>query len=468
MVLKKEVEMRKLFECIPENYFNLFTGKNRGFYAEVAFLLYEQFHINRAGILYSLMKDEIQELIETKEELGECIDVEDEMEERVQDSAERANVVLRRLKKLKWIDVEVRDQFEEFIVLPVYSSRILAVLKEICENRTIEYQRYCFTTYQLLTGVEAEERPASAILESEKYSEQLYDELTILLHNMKNHMETIAAKDDIQQVLEHHFGEYKKDIIDKSYHRLRTSDHVSRYRNKILERIQTWFLDDEFMKRAAKDAVESGYSTSQEEVMDVLSKKMYRVEEIYSNLDEICNQIDARHYQYLRAVLDRSRYLSTYNDSTDYKISYILEHIRQTDENIFDSSPFRLVQFRQLQEASLLSPRKKKGVYEPEQHEVTEISEEMREELKAENLRRIEKVINRKKIRKFVLEAMKGRQEIEMSELDLQNEEDALYLIYVYLYGYSRDAGYTLSEESPDFITQRGYTFSNRTIKREN
>ena len=156
------------------------------------------------------MKDEIQELIETKEELGECIDVEDEMEERVQDSAERANVVLRRLKKLKWIDVEVRDQFEEFIVLPVYSSRILAVLKEICENRTIEYQRYCFTTYQLLTGVEAEERPASAILESEKYSEQLYDELTILLHNMKNHMETIAAKDDIQQVLEHHFGEYKK------------------------------------------------------------------------------------------------------------------------------------------------------------------------------------------------------------------------------------------------------------------
>ena len=65
-------------------------------------------------------------------------------------------------------------------------------------------------------------------------------------------------------------------------------------------------------------------------------------------------------------------------------------------------------------------------------------------------------------------EAMKGRQEIEMSELDLQNEEEALYLIYVYLYGYGRDAGYTLSEESPDFITQRGYTFSNRTIKREN
>lgn len=92
----------------------------------------------------------------------------------------------------------------------------------------------------------------------------------------------------------------------------------------------------------------------------------------------------------------------------------------------------------------------------------------MREELKAENVRRIEKVINRKKIRKFVLEAMKGRQEIEMRELNLQDEYDALYLIYVYLYGYSRGTGYKLSEESPDFITQRGYTFSNRTIKREN
>ena len=119
-------------------------------------------------------------------------------------------------------------------------------------------------------------------------------------------------------------------------------------------------LDDKFMKRAAEDAVESGYSANWEEAMDVLSKKMYRVEEIYSNLDEICNQIDARHYQYLRAVLDRSRYLSTYNDSINYKISYILEHIGQMDENILDSSLFRLVQLRQLQEASLLSPRKKK------------------------------------------------------------------------------------------------------------
>ena len=27
---------------------------------------------------------------------------------------------------------------------------------------------------------------------------------------------------------------------------------------------------------------------------------------------------------------------------------------------------------------------------------------------------------------------MKGRQEIEMSDLNLQNEEEALYLIYVY------------------------------------
>ena len=31
MVLQKEVGNEKLFECIPENYFNLFTGKNRGF-----------------------------------------------------------------------------------------------------------------------------------------------------------------------------------------------------------------------------------------------------------------------------------------------------------------------------------------------------------------------------------------------------------------------------------------------------
>lgn len=79
----------------------------------------------------------------------------------------------------------------------------------------------------------------------------------------------------------------------------------------------------------------------------------------------------------------------------------------------------------------------------------------MREELKAENIRRMEKVMNRKKIQKFLLEAMKGRQEIEMSELNLQNEDDALYLIYVYLYGYSKELDTSLVKSHLNLLHKR-------------
>ncbi len=234
----------KLFDILPERLFQLFTGKNRQVYAEALLLLYEQCQLNRFGIEYDVMRDFFQELIEAQEELGYSFEIEDEQDEVENDLFRaRANVILRRLRALGWLDVETRDNFKQYIVLPHYSSRILQVLKELCEERTVEFQRFAFVTYQLLTSDEAKRRPAFAIIEAEKMTEQLIGELTILANNMKHHAEQVAAKTSLQEVLDHHFDEYKTKIVDRSYHRLKTSDHVSRYRHQILDRVQTWLLD---------------------------------------------------------------------------------------------------------------------------------------------------------------------------------------------------------------------------------
>ncbi|MCK9907298.1 DUF5716 family protein, partial [Frankia sp. Cpl3] len=78
----------------------------------------------------------------------------------------QANALIRKLASLKWSDVEVRDQFQQYIVLPHYTSRILAVLQELCEARAVEYQRFAFVAYQLLTGEEAKRRPCFAVREA--------------------------------------------------------------------------------------------------------------------------------------------------------------------------------------------------------------------------------------------------------------------------------------------------------------
>ncbi|KEO80889.1 Wadjet anti-phage system protein JetA family protein [Tumebacillus flagellatus] len=118
----------------------------------------------------------------------------------------KANALLRRLKESKWIDIEDRDQYRQFVVLPHYSSRILSVLQELCEGRSIEYQRYAFSTYQLLTGEEAKQNPCFAVQEAEKMTRSFLEELQILVNNMKKHMEQLTSMSTIEEVLDYHFN----------------------------------------------------------------------------------------------------------------------------------------------------------------------------------------------------------------------------------------------------------------------
>ncbi|MCL5780117.1 MAG: DUF5716 family protein [Firmicutes bacterium] len=112
----------------------------------------------------------------------------------------------------------------------------------------------------MLTGEEAKQRPSFAILEADRMTQQFLEELRVLVNNMKHHMEQVAGKTSVQEVLDHHFDEYKAKIVDRSYHRLKTSDHVSRYRNRILETVQGWLLDYDLFMDAVEDGVRSNYS----------------------------------------------------------------------------------------------------------------------------------------------------------------------------------------------------------------
>ena len=57
-------------------------------------------------------------------------------------------------------------------------------------------------------------------------------------NNIKKKMEQVSAQMSLQEVLSHHFVEYRADIVDRSYHRLKTSNHVSHYRIRILQEVQ--------------------------------------------------------------------------------------------------------------------------------------------------------------------------------------------------------------------------------------
>ena len=493
----------KLFDVLPERFFSLLAGPNKHLYAEALLLLYEQSRNERFGIRVDVMRDLFQELIESYQALGWEGSLEEEtkvdgfsdtptgdvhqrmlsapgygqMQSASQMTLEewsraQASALIRRLDELGWIDLETRDQFQVYIVLPHYTSRTLALFKDLCQQRTVEYQRFAFVTYGILTGEEAKRRPSFAVREAREHTLQFEQELFTLYQNMKHHMEQVVRQETIQDVLDHHFDIYKTQIIDKSYHRLKTSDHVSRYRLQILETVQQWLLDKDRMEATIEDGLRNDFYQTREEAEEDIRAALYLIEETYRGLDELFYQIDLRHNQYLRASYDRARYLSQQHGGLDQQLARTIEWLaRSWDKLPEEDGPwpalFRLQQVETVTEGSLFTPRRKRRVHQPAVHVVQPIPEEWRKQLRRENVERLKQAITRKKVEQYVLSRLGEREEMELAELAPTNLEEFLLLTYTYLFGQDGDSAFQLKRSSVRQILQVGpYRFQNHRIVR--
>ncbi len=468
--------MMNLFDVVPEGLFHLLTGSNRKIYAEALLLLYEHSQRERFGIRYEVMRDLLQELLETQQETGMVISADEdepvgagrEDQLTLEDvSRAQANALLRRLERAKWIDVETRSQFEAYIVLPHYASRLIAVFQELCEARTVEYQRFAFVTYQLLTGEEAKMRPCFAVMEAAQVTRQFRHELIGLYNNMKHHMETVVQKTSIREVLDHHFETYKSQIVDKSYHRLKTSDHVARYRFQILHTVQKWLLDRGLLQEAAMDGVKSELYETVEQAEYAVKEALFFIEETFVGLEEIFYQIDVRHNQYLRSSYDRARYLSQQHEGLDRRLTRLLELLGQQKQDA-EYSLFAINQVRGWSEQSLLPPRRRRMAHQPETHVTVPIPAHVMEELRQRNVEKMRKAITRKKVDDYVMTRLGDRKRMELIELAPSSAEEFLMLGYVYLYGSDGGSRFSLDRQGKRQTVSVGrYRFHNHDIVRK-
>lgn len=462
----------RLFEVLPETYFNLFSRKNRVIYADVLIALYDQYRAARFGIEYTLMRDLIEELLETRAELGVMVDVQelpifdsDESPFRIQ-----ANAILRLLKENQWIYIETRESWVQYIVLPHYTGRVLSVFHELCEGRPVEYQKYAFSIFAALTGEEALRRPSMALYDAREKTAEFAEELSLLANNIRHHSEQLRTKETFQGVLDHHFDEYLPAIVEKSYHRLRTSDHVSRYRQTILDTLQKWLLDDQWITCAAEDALHNEvYSlTSLEIAQEKIRQYIYEVMDTFNELDAIFTEIDKRHNKYVRASYNRLRLKTQHRSGTDLIISEILSWIGRDESLAVIAGDYCNIQaVREITENSFYKPRKRSSPFSPVTHVVLPITDEMKEGFRNKFWEHMQGTITPEKTRNYVFSRMSGRTEMRIEELAPTNMEEFLHLAHIFLYSCQNGMGYHLVRTNTDRILHIGpYQFSDRKVER--
>ena len=467
----------ELFDVLPERFFGLLAGKCRRIYAEAGLCLYEQYRLAQFGIEQEILRDKFQELIESWAEAGVAYedDVFSEKDNAIEESRAKANHMIRRMKEFGWLDYEQRENFKIFILLPHYSSRLWGLFANLCEGRAVEYQRFAFTTYQVLSGDGAKVQPSMAVLEAERLAEEFVEELRILLNNIKSKMEQVSAQTSLQDVLSHHFVEYRADIVDRSYHRLKTSDHVSRYRIRILQEVQDIRQNKERFRSLCDDAVRRQLADSMDAAEYRMKASLQTIEEIYRGLDDMFAQIDRRHNQYVRASYERALYLQQEGSArTESMIAGILMAVAEAHDQRrdIDELPciFRLQTTNMLLPSSRYVPRKKRVLRPNTDIPIRSIDETLRERVRRESAERVARSISRQKIETWILNVLGQRSSMKIGELLALLREtespDLLQLLYVYLYGYDDWAKYRLGKNK-EIEEQDTVRYSNRTVRRK-
>ncbi|CAM3581779.1 Wadjet anti-phage system protein JetA family protein [Hydrogenibacillus schlegelii] len=516
----------KLFEVLPELFFSPLSGPNKHIYAEAALLLFEESRKARFGIPLEALRDSFQELFESwiEQGLSGALDEFDEEANEgapetpkssvtnpsgtpenllgmTEDARQKANALIRRLAEIGWIDIETRESFRDYVVLPAYTNRFLALLNELADPKAIEYQRFAFATYGVLTGEEARRRPALAVREAREITLSFERELLTLYQNMKHHMETVVKQSSLGDVLAHHFEVYQSEIIDKSYHRLKTSDHVSRYRLQILNTVREWRLDAERMEQTIRNGLEEKFYASREEAERDLVSALDTIESVYNDMDEILYQIDLRHHQYVRASYDRARYLSRQHGGLDQALAQILDALARAPEGgVFGASSEdepalapegasarapedvpgsapegasavslpSLFPFRRAEAAvpdSLMTPRKRARAHQMAPPVVSPVPDALRQAVQAEYRKRLEAAITRAEVEAAVRERLGSRQAMELAEWAPERPEEALLLLYLYVYGQDGGSSFLLERIEPrEMVASGPYTFANHRL----
>ena len=270
------------------------------------------------------------------------------------------------------------------------------------------------------------------------------------------------------------FNDYITNIVDKAYHRLLTSDNVSKFRPEIMQCLEKKSHNEEFLEKASAE-IAAIREVSEEEGRELTYRYLHEIIEAFRNMDEILQEINQKNTQYQRAAINRAKFLLAGNEDVRGQLKEILMGINEeiNRENMdlggiyridFLDDLVRIYQCSILEQSSLYLAVEGKKEFIPSSLENEEPDEELRREKMRKMAEKIRKVISVEKIQNYVNRYLAEKDELEASQLPLNNEEDFIELIYVRLYGQRKNMGYVI--ETLEEREVNGYRFKDFRIRR--
>lgn len=458
-----------MFRILPGNFFVPLASPNRIVYWECICKLFSVMeHQLSFGVERELLADELQYYFE-QSAAAEIVDE----EFSGADSRGKANGILRKLEYYGWIEIETDKSYVQRVNFKEYSVRLMKTLLEIEEGKQIEYQGYIYTIYSLVRG--STDNPGVVLLQIMENTDLLITGLKNLNSNIKHYIDELTKHSTVAEIMDALFNDYITNIVDKAYHRLLTSDNVSKFRPEIIERLESKSKSLSYIEKAAAEIAEL-QETDMDTARETVYRNLHEIIEAFRNIDDILNEINQKNTQYQRAAINRAKFLLSGNEDIRGQLKEILVGIHEVMnrekmelggiyEIEFLDNLVKMYGCMYLDESSFYSPIEGRKEFKPQQMISRKPDQDLRREKMRRMMEKMQKILSADKIAQYVDQCLGERKEMMATELPLSDVEDFIKIIYVRLYGQRKKMKYGI--ETAEEKEVNGFRFKDFRIWRK-
>ncbi len=458
-----------MFHVINDNFFVPLASPNKKVYWECISKL---FSVLDYQLSFGVERDVLVEELQYYFEQTQAAELQDD-EIVGKSSRGKANWMIRKLEYYGWIEIETDKSYVQRVNFKEYAVKIIRTLIDIADGKQVEYQGYIYTIYSLVKS--KTENPGIVLLSIVENTDMLITGLKNLNSSIKRYIDELTRFKTPAEIMDVLFNDYIENIVDKAYHRLLTSDNVSKFRPEIVEQLERKSRSKKYVQKAAEDLA-GIREINPEDAEELVYQYIHQVVDAFQNMDEILSEINQKNTQYQRAAINRAKFYLIGGEDVRGQLKEILSAIgeRMNEENMnfggiyrieFLDELVRLYSSAMLDEKSLYTPTEGKKTFEPEAIEESAPDLKLRNEKLQRMMAKLAKVLNPEKINQYVRQQLMGRDAICASDLPLNTTEDFVKLIYVRLYGQRKNMEYRIVVKEE---TQRnGYRFRDFVIERK-
>ncbi len=376
------------------------------------------------------------------------------------ESREKAIDMIRKLKDCNWIDIELTHEYVEMVTLKDSAFVLFETLSKLANESDVEYENKIHVIQMLLKG-NTMMKSNQVIREVYKLTQELITSLKSLNSNIKQYTEKTMKETEVKNVLKILMRQYKHEVFDNAYRRLKTSDHVSRYRSSIQFKVEDLLSDDFYLDNASHEDVLDGNYENRLDAKEYLQSCLVYVNTAFTNMHNLIDEIDHRNSQYMRAAIKRIKFKvenkANIEGDLQKMIKFQLQNCDSSDksteyEQIINRS-HRLFRQNGIDEKSIYPIKRSKAKERKEKVVLKRRSPERVKELRERNRKKKHKIISVDQIDNEIQVLLRDNEVISASSIKLESIDDFKRLVLAKAYSKDKSINYNLTRKKGRVIS---------------